>query len=305
MGLAIALFHGFISMFLIGVTSYEDDRSVIQDAFWPAKVLVLVGAIIASLWMPRFILDYMFYPVVILALCFLIAQALLLVDVTYGITRAALDRGGCMMGMLMVVSGLMYGVIGFGTWAMFKTFEEKIHRAFVFGSAALTLILSICSVIPAVRARNETSGLFQASVLGTFNLAIICTAIIFSSETQLTYETSPYLSILTIITKVLAGLFIFVAITAAAYIGGSSGKEEGAGHEYNYSFFHAIFMVAAMYMVAVVTGWQQAVVKGTSLAFMDCGLAYWALVATAGVVDLIYAWTLFAPLVMSDRDFEF
>jgi len=306
MGLALALFHSFMAMFLMGVRSDEEPRSIIQDAFWPAKLVMMGACMVVCMWLPRWLLDKMFYPAVISGLVFLASQALVMVDVTYGVTGFCLDQGGALMGILIFFSLVLYGLIGYGTYILYQLFNDPTERVIVLGSAALTIILSILSVIPAVRRGNDRSGLFQASVIGTLSLAVVGSAIVFSPVHQIAASTGndKHLSIITLIVNILSGVFAFISVVASSYIG-SSGKEGAEAHAYNYSRFHLIFMVAAMYLIVSLTSWQQPVVSGSSLSFEDNGLAFWAKIGIAGIINLFYGWTLFAPIVFPDREFDF
>lgn len=306
MGLAIALFHVAMALILSGVRSDEQPRSIIQDAFWPAKLILLGSSFLATMWLPRWLLDKMFYPAVAMGLLFLAAQSLVLVDFTYAVTGFCLDHGGALMGLLILVSLGLYGLIGYGTYLLWQLFNNPTERLIVLISAAMTIFLTVCSVLPAVRRGNDRSGLFQASVIGTLSMAIIGSAIVFSPAHQIAASagSSKTLSVLTIIVHILSGIFALMAILAASYIG-SHGKEGSEAHEYNYSFFHLIFAVASMYMIVTLTEWRQPVVTAGSLSFEDSGLSFWAKIAIAGVINLFYGWTLFAPLAFPDREFNF
>ena len=306
MGLAIALFHTAMALILWGVQSDEQPRPIIQDAFWPAKLILLGSSFLGTMWLPRWLLDKTFYPAVILGLLFLAGQSLVLVDVTYSVTGFCLDRGGALMGLLVAFSLGLYGLIGYGTYLLWHLFSDPTERLIVLISAAMTIFLSICSVIPAVRRGNDRSGLFQASVIGTLSLAIIGSAIVYSPAHQIAASAgaSKSLHLLTILVHVLSGIFAAVAILAASYLG-SQGKSGGEAHEYNYSLFHLIFVLASMYMMVTLTEWRQPVVSAGSLAFEDSGLSFWAKIAVAGVINLFYGWTLFAPLAFPDREFDF
>lgn len=306
MGLAIALFHGLMALFLTGVRSDEDSRSIIQDAFWPAKLLLLGILFFATMWIPRAWLDLLYYPAVVLAIAFLMAQSLMFVDITYAVTGYCLDHGGSLMGLLMAVSVGLFGLIGYSSYEIYKLFTHETERILMMGSVLLTLILTVCSVLPAVRKGNERSGLFQAAVVGTLSLTIVGSAILFSPQHQMIVATgSDYkLWVVTLIIKLLSAAFAVIAILASAYIGGSN-DQNGPAHLYNYSLFHTIFLVASMYMVSSVTNWQMPVAANGSLAFVDNGLAFWAKIGVAAIINGFYAWTLVAPAVLPDRQFDF
>jgi len=84
---------------------------------------------------------------------------------------------------------------------------------------------------------------------------------------------------------------------------------------YNYSFFHFIFCLAAMYICMLMTNWA---VAGTSTpetdpmmpmmppqqVFADRSMtSVWIKVASSWMVALLFIWSLVAPVVFPDRDF--
>ncbi len=305
MGLAIGIFHLILAGCLVGVSSDEDPRSIIQDAFWPAKLLVLGGSFLGTMWLPRSFLDQLFYPVVIMSILFLVAQSLLLVDVTYSIIGYCLDNGGFLLVLLKLISLGLYILIGYSSYLLWNLFESDNERLIVLISAIVTVVLAVCSLLPQVRERNERSGLFQASIIGTLSMVIIGSAIVYSPQHQIEASSGDNtLIIMTIIVTVLSGIFAVMAVLGAGYVG-AAGKDGATGHSYNYSMFHLIFVFAAMYLVSSVTDWQMAVVSGNSLSFVDTGLAFWAKISLVGVINLFYGWTLIAPIVFKDREFDF
>jgi serine incorporator 1/3 len=78
--------------------------------------------------------------------------------------------------------------------------------------------------------------------------------------------------------------------------------DEAEGVAYNYSFFHFMFMLASLYIMMTLTHWY----KPTSdLKYMNANEpAMWVKIASSWVCIALYVWTLVAPLVLRNRDFE-
>lgn len=79
---------------------------------------------------------------------------------------------------------------------------------------------------------------------------------------------------------------------------------------YNYSFFHFIFTLAAMYICMLMTNWQ--VVKSQAPADINMGAtitidqsmaSVWIKVASSWLVGLLFSWSLIAPVLMPNREF--
>ncbi|OMH81382.1 Membrane protein TMS1 [Zancudomyces culisetae] len=89
--------------------------------------------------------------------------------------------------------------------------------------------------------------------------------------------------------------------------GGNGDEQESEDDEkhgviYNYSFFHFIFCVAAMYMAMLLTNWNS--IDANSGDFIIIGrsmAAVWVKVVSSWACVALYVWTLVAPVVLSDR----
>ncbi|KAL1923159.1 uncharacterized protein VTP21DRAFT_9535 [Calcarisporiella thermophila] len=83
--------------------------------------------------------------------------------------------------------------------------------------------------------------------------------------------------------------------------------DEKQGCAYNYSFFHGIFAIAAMYVAMLLTNWNT-LESGTEEDLVRVGQSYaamWVKVVSSWICVGLYGWTLVAPLVMPDRFLEY
>jgi serine incorporator 1 len=85
--------------------------------------------------------------------------------------------------------------------------------------------------------------------------------------------------------------------------------DERDGVAYNYSFFHLVFALASMYVAMLLTNWQ--LLDSSSSADehpqweVNSGWpATWVKMSASWLGSLLYAWTIFAPVVFPDRDFS-
>ena len=85
---------------------------------------------------------------------------------------------------------------------------------------------------------------------------------------------------------------------------GEGGSEPVA---YNYTWFHAVMLLGAMYMGCLLTNWSLApsAVQGGAIAnSVDKSIvAVYLKAVSSWVVCLLYIWTLVAPMVLPNRDF--
>ncbi|KAI9223967.1 serine incorporator/TMS membrane protein [Blastocladiella britannica] len=89
-------------------------------------------------------------------------------------------------------------------------------------------------------------------------------------------------------------------------------NDEANATAYSYSYFHTIFALATFYLGVIITGWVASVDDAAAVGAVS-GLgaaetagvapAVWVKLGSAGVVIVLYCWTLLAPLVLPNRDF--
>ncbi|KAJ7582460.1 serine incorporator/TMS membrane protein [Mycena floridula] len=90
---------------------------------------------------------------------------------------------------------------------------------------------------------------------------------------------------------------------------GEGRDDERSGTRYNYSWFHVIFAIAAMYVATLLTDWnivsQQPILKlassGTDVFIGQSEVAMWMRVVSSWGCMLLYSWTLVAPVFFPDR----
>jgi len=77
----------------------------------------------------------------------------------------------------------------------------------------------------------------------------------------------------------------------------------------HFTFFHFVMLTASMYLAMLVTSWAVGERFDQSRTGGDCidegRTVMWVKFATAVVTQIIYAWTLFAPVLMPDRDWGY
>jgi hypothetical protein len=321
MGLALAVYHIIQSVALVGVNDSEDPRAVIQTGFWPIKLLALVGLTIGCMFLPRWLLDWSFYPTLAFGVLFLIIQAVLLVDLAYSWAEALQDRaaegkkaaGFILVGATVVLNLMAVAVVV----AIYIYFERNLERTLITINGVLIIIMSICSVIPIVQDANPSSGLFQSSLLGIYSLFVILSAFVTDptrpkgpNSTVIVYPT------LGKIISVLSVIYAYLAVARSALSTGSNlhrmvpdtekaldeDSDQAAG-QYNYSLFHVSFAMAAFYTTLYVTFWQYSAVEKGAVVVLDSWGGYWSRVISSWVITGFYIWSLFAPIILEDRSF--
>jgi len=75
---------------------------------------------------------------------------------------------------------------------------------------------------------------------------------------------------------------------------------------YNYSRFHAIFGLGALYIAMLMTDWRTVYNPGSEdIAQVDSGeAAVWVKVVSSWLCVGLYIWTLVGPVLFPDRDWS-
>ncbi|EIW84089.1 TMS membrane protein tumor differentially expressed protein [Coniophora puteana RWD-64-598 SS2] len=91
---------------------------------------------------------------------------------------------------------------------------------------------------------------------------------------------------------------------------GETRDDERSGTRYNYSWFHVIFAIGAMYVAMLLTDWN--VVSAESSADSEevvyigkSETAMWMRIVSSWVCMFLYMWSLLAPVLMPDRFGDF
>ncbi|XP_013410460.1 probable serine incorporator [Lingula anatina] len=77
-------------------------------------------------------------------------------------------------------------------------------------------------------------------------------------------------------------------------------EEEGVA--YSYSFFHFMMMLAALYVMMTLTNWYR---PSSDLSSMNANQpSMWVKISSSWLCIVLYLWTLIAPVVLPNRDFD-
>lgn len=323
----MALGYLGLSLSLVGVSDSRSPRAMIQDGFWPLKLAGFAVIIGLLFWSgPRWLLNATFVPSCILSGLFLLAQSILLVDFSYDMADWLLERAeqvyegfnwyGFLLIAVTVGCQLFTIVSSVYLWINYPADRARLTNMF---TTFLTIIMTICSILEGVREANPNAGILQSSMLGSYVMFLFLTAIIGDPDMHPSVNTSNRIGYAAAVATILS-----VAYSAYS-TGGSSHKlvSSSAGLpttsptddarevdadgeeivEYNYALYQFVFVCAALYVGLLITDWKQpTVIKGT-FALIDNKLTFWIKVGTAWIISFLYIWSLFAPLILTEREF--
>ncbi|KAJ2830368.1 Membrane protein tms1 [Coemansia furcata] len=85
---------------------------------------------------------------------------------------------------------------------------------------------------------------------------------------------------------------------------GSDSDDERSGVQYNYTYFHVIFCLAAMYVAMLLTNWNSISSEDRVIIIGRSQTAVWVKIVTSWLCLLMYSWSMVAPIVLPDREWS-
>lgn len=173
----LGLFHLLLSLLLLGVRSSKDGRAVLQNGFWGPKILVWIGFVVMSFFIPEsFFFVYGHYIAFIAAMLFLLLGLILLVDLAHSWAELCLEKiedsdSRLWRGLLIGSTMGMYLASFVMTILMYIFFAKSgcsMNQAAISINLIVFLIISVVSVQPAIQEYNSRAGLAQAAMVTVY-----------------------------------------------------------------------------------------------------------------------------------------
>lgn len=321
----LAAGYAILSLSLIGVKDSENPRSIIQDGFWPLKLAGFAGLIFLAFWkVPRSLLDWMYVPSCIMSGLFLLAQSILLVDFAYDLADCLVAKAEQVSEgfnwfyatMLTITFASLALSVGSTVYLMIQ-FKSNTSTTLNILNLFLIAIMNLSSALEAVRQENPSAGIFQSAILSSYMVYLVASA--FSSDPK--YHAS---SSLTDSLGFFAVAATIISVAYSAYSTGASSHKltstspnlpttistsdvDGGGEEevteYNYALYQFVFLCASLYTALMITDWKKPLITEGFLNLVDTRLSFWVKIATSWAVAALYIWSLFAPIVLTNREF--
>ena len=299
--LAMAAFHAIHAVAMIGVKTNSDFRHRFQDSWWPVKLAALAGLAAGAVYLPNvFYLGYQWASLSGAAV-FAVVQLVVLADMASAWARRWIGKmeesesesGGaccnCWFAALVAITSAIFAsaivvnalLIAFytqrhgpGTCAGGKLNAFFASFNIILGAGATAL-----SVLPSVRERKTSSGVFQAAVVCAYASYVVfgaasseprgwtdgCNAI-FALDTENSAGQKTALAMGTAF--VLATVIYFATRNGDTDLAYHSGKVDAeieagtdvsaddSGVSYNHAAFHCVMMLACMYNEHLLANWE-------------------------------------------------
>ncbi|XP_055606339.1 serine incorporator 1 isoform X3 [Uranotaenia lowii] len=245
---------------------------------------------------------------------------------------------------LCCVTGLQYALSLTGIALLYVYFTQaddcSLNKFFITINMLLCLAVSILSIWPKVQEYAPKSGLLQSSMVSLYTIYLTWSAVANNPDA----ECNPgFLGIIGDAKKnnvhfdktSIIGLIIWMlcilysslrsannvsrlsdpekqVLSATLSDDGSSTGGRGEGNEvrdneeeavaYSWSLFHVVFFTATLYVMMTLTNWYQ---PNSSLETLNANAAsMWVKIISSWCCVGLYAWTLVAPMVLTDREFN-
>ncbi len=339
--LGAGLYHLLHCILLLGATTSSDPRSTLQNGLWPIKVFVLAGCCVAAFYIPLSCFYEIFVTAVIGGIVSTLIQACLMVDVAYEYAEWLLSRYEASSTenykYLLIGSTILFNVIPLGgAGYLLYSHQTAFEITLVFINLGSSWLMSFLSTLESAQDINPRAGIFQSSLLGCYNFYLLFSAMMgrSSEESAASGTWSKTLSTVGFFAAIFFVAFSAFRTGQASHkmlitethveegiskgeVGKEAEKKAGKDEEaeidekeenedYSRSFFHFIFLLAALQLALLLNQWQMPVLveERKTLEIQGSLLSFWLEVGSSWVIVVLYIWTLFAPYFFPDRDFS-
>ena len=333
------LFFLSMALIMIKVKDSNDPRSGLQNGFWGLKFVAILGISIACLFIKEGTLDgFLFVIGLVAAILFILWQLVLLVDFAHGLNEWLLEKmedpdyETCGKTTMIILSFGQYLAALVGIILLYVYFGPsgcKLHQFYITIALILGVICGVVATNSDVQDESPSSGILQAAVVSLYCVYMTYTAVAsnFDKDYQscTPYEIKPaseadLVNGSSIFNIVLAVVIVLYSTISSATSGTSSGStasdipmleagesqdnkvqdDEENSTQYNYSWYHVTMVLASLYMMMILTNWQNPNNQDT-MDLADMWPVVWVKVISAWLGVLLYVWTLVAPVLFPDR----
>jgi len=184
---AQTMFFVIFCALMINVKSSRDGRSSLQNGFWGPKFLILIGLIVAAFFIPEaqtFGTVWMYFGM-IGGFFFILIQLVLIVDFALSWAENWIEKFE-ETGNKAYYAGLIgFTVINYALSFVALVLFYKYYgssgcteqKFFITINLILSIVLTICSILPQVQEAQPSSGLLQASCITLYTMFLTWSAL--------------------------------------------------------------------------------------------------------------------------------
>lgn len=338
---AACLFFVLMALIMIGVKSSKDPRAGIQNGFWGIKYLIVIGGIIGAFFIPegQFASTWMVFGM-IGGFCFIIIQLILIIDFAHTWAESWVSkyeesesRGWYAALVLAMLACFALALTGVVLLYVYYTTSDGcgLSKFFISINLILVVIASGISILPAVQEHQPRSGLLQSSVVSLYVIFLTWSALANASpecnsltggNNESSFDKQSIIGMVIWVCSMLYSSMRTASssskITMSDHIlakegqegadGGEAGRDgetkvfdnENDGVAYSWTFFHIVFALATLYIMMTLTNWY----NPSSQLSKENVASMWIKITSSWLCVGLYIWTLVAPAVLPDREFN-
>lgn len=326
------LFFSTFAALLANVEDESDYRDSWHHGGWMMKILMLLGFFVVAFLLPDGVITAYEDLAWVGAALFLFFQIVLLLDFVYAWNDAwaSQDDDSWYMAML-VVSVFCYAMALVGLVLLSLWFSPGGHHC-QFNSAVLFLTFLLILIFTLTSLHEQVNGsLLPSSIVAIYSVYLGWAVLSSEPTDYICNGMAAHRRAMSGGRLAMSVLLTLLSVAYSALRAGSSSMGSSNGHEeplraltgsnddheaggdsssrsgpvaYNYSFFHMVFALAAMYCGLLLTGWGSSEGAGDEKV-IDVGWhSVYMKLAQQWATGLLYTWSLVAPLLIPDRDFS-
>lgn len=337
--LALGAFFALLALLTLPTSTFA---TTVHRGLWPLKLMLLPAALVSTLWLDASLLVHYAQFASILALAYLILQAVLLIGFAMdwnstwvdADASAGNDEGLCgLKGLLLAISAFAYGVSGYVLTGLLGSADAGAaahlagaEEASACGSSrllvwVLVVVMVLLSTLSLCKSICPHGNVLTSSLVTAYATYLCWSALVAHPETACRPPTAvgdPAFA-RTMSVGVGMGLAALALLSAANTASASAPTADARSSPAlspdavligapvtpaeSWGQFHATLAASSAYLAVLLTGWAADVGEQQAGA----STASWPLKAQAGALlglVLLYAWVLLAPYLLRDvRDF--
>jgi hypothetical protein len=317
--LSMVIYHGFLMVVLLQSKS-GDGRSVLHNGLWPLKFLLWIASFVGCFFINDSVLVDFWIPAYVFSFLFILLEVFLLIDFTCTLAESWLERfergESAYKWLLICITAIFYaGVIAITVFLYLHYAKCPLNQFFISTNLILCIIVSILPLIEKIREINPRFGLMQTALISLYSTKLVYSAL--SGQLDEANQCSDYVhpslysqQILKMVTLV----FTFLSLGYAAFSAGTSvpqgpqidieSNDPNHDIEYNYSFFHFVFVLASFSLLTSLSNWTQSSISNQIFDFHYGNSSMWARIVASWLTFLLFIWVLIAPIILKNRSFN-
>ncbi|KAF5840654.1 serine incorporator/TMS membrane protein [Dunaliella salina] len=291
-----------------------DPRVHLHTGFWSAKLLLWVGALVGFFFVPTSAIYGYAQFARIASGFYLVLQIAILINFIYVVNELLIEKDNkpawaVLISGTIITFGLGLVLIGF-SYHLYAP-DPSCHRNLFFSTWSLVVGIALVAIL-FIPKRAPTAGLLTSGILFLYASYLLISSLNSDpgSEECIRGEgTSPqWIQIVGFFISLAAVMYsVQSAGTSGGDIfvhGGKSSENLETDLPYRADFFHVVFALASMYIAMLFSFWE--VSPSTSEFEIDRGtISAWVKIASKWVCEALYIWTVVAPSIFRNRDFDY